>query len=129
MNTTTLITHKVQFYGHSDDCFEIEGAVSDEGEPGVFQIKDPAGQRINLVASYGQHDSGMWMLGLQVADDDDLMPDWEMRWGTADNKYSPLLELNLPEGTTITRVYPEAEKCEECQRSRDPESWTVGAKR
>jgi len=121
-----LPNHTVSFWGHSDDCFEIEGAVNDEGNEGVFQIEDPAGQRINLVATYSQHNTGMWMLGLQVIDDDEKWPNWTMQWSMAENEYSPYLSMALPEGTTITRVYPKPERCDECERDKDPEQWTVG---
>jgi hypothetical protein len=126
MQTTEIPNHEVRFSGHSDDCFEIEGAVREESEEGVFQIVDPAGQRINLVSSYGQHNTGMWMLGLQAVEDDDPWPSWAMSWRMADNKYSPELSIDLPAGTTITRIYPEPKMCDECDRLNDPLKLKVG---
>lgn len=123
--TKTLPNHEVRFYGHSDDCFEIDGAVRDEVNEGVFCIEDPAGQRINLVASWSWHSTGMWMLGLQAIEDDDQWPTWNMRWSKPQEE-SPTLAIDLPEGTTITRVYPKPERCDECKRDKDPERWTVG---
>ncbi len=114
--------YEVRFWGSSDDRFEIDGAVRDE----AFKIEDPSGQRINLVASYGQHNTGMWMLGFQTIDDGDKWPDWNIRWGMAKNEYSPELVISdLPEGTTITRMYPKPENCDECGRPKDAEKWTV----
>ncbi len=118
--------HEVRFFGHSDDCFEIMGGAREECNEGVFQIVDPAGQRINLVSTYGQHNTGMWMLGLQTVEDDDPWPSWPMTWRVAENKYSPELCIQLPAGTTITRLYPKPEECDQCSRLHEPMKLTVG---
>lgn len=120
-----LPTRLVKFFGHSDDCFEIEGAVSAEVNDGVFCIEDPAGQRINLVATYGQFHTGMWLLGLQAIEDGIPWPTWHMDWHMHENEYSPVLSMSLPVGSTITRIYPEPGSCDSCRRPTDPERWTV----
>lgn len=119
------VTKEVRFSGHSDDCFEIDGAVSEECNEGVFRITDPNGVGVNLVATYGQSNAGMWMLGLQVAEDDDPWPQWAMTWRAAENGYSPELCMQLPVGSTITRVFPKPETCHECDRPQDPMCLTV----
>lgn len=116
---------EVWFSGHSDDCFEIDGAVREECSEGVFRIAGPDGVGVNLVATYGQSNAGMWMLGFQVAEDDDPWPQWPMTWRAARNGYSPELVIQLPIGSTITRVFPKPEKCDECDRPHEPMSLTV----
>jgi hypothetical protein len=120
--------HVVRFSGHSDDCFEIEGAVCEEvGEPVVFGIVDPAGQRINVVGTYSQNNTGMWMIGLQTVDDDDPWPDWPMGWRMAQNQYSPELSFTLPSGTAITQLSPAPLGCKDCGRPNDPLRLVVGS--
>ena len=47
-----------------------------------------------------------WMIGISQVEEDVPLPQWPMRWSTHKRLYSPLLEIDVPNGTIITQEFP-----------------------
>lgn len=126
---TPLEIREIGFSGSSDDNFQIDGAIRDEvgcyDDVVILEVKDPAGQVLNVVGEYGRRNKGMWMIGLQVPDDNSRWPNWKMSWDVAKSGYSPMLHMEVSVGTVITQLWPEPEVCGECERPHDRQKWTV----
>lgn len=104
----------LKFYGHSDDCFEIDG--TGKGEPdeiGCFDkgvavkvANDHAG--LLVVGHYAPKatEVGTWMIGISLLDEGIKLPDWPIRFGTYSNEYSPLLEIDVPDDVRVSHAKP-----------------------
>jgi hypothetical protein len=102
------------FQGHSDDLFCMEG--ERRGEPdemGCFggaaaaRIATAEGVGLIVVGTYSMARlprTGGWIIGLSQLDEDVPLPDWPMRWRTAENGYSPRLEIDVPDAAVVERV-------------------------
>ena len=107
----------VTIYGASDDLIEIEGSTLPEPDefspapkdPGVVKIEDTEGGRLLVFVQYAANGlSPCWMIGLSQVDEDDPLPAWPMRWSIAERGYSLSLEIDLPDGSIITKELPKA---------------------
>lgn len=123
---------RVSLQGSSDDNFQLDGAVHDEvrcyEKPVVLQVKVPDDEPINIVGEYGYAGKGMWMIGLQV-NDDETWPVWasgdNISWGRSRNLCTPKLDIEVPTGTVITQIAPSMGECGECGREYDQMEWVV----
>lgn len=102
------MTKLVRFYGHSDDCFEIEGAFNDEigcyDKMAVVLLKSAvAEERLAIVGLYSPHGAGTWTAAPALIEEDDDMPAWPIRF-TRKHPYSLMLEIEVPDDTTMTVV-------------------------
>ena len=100
----------LQFYGHSDDTFGEYGRTHDDhdncasGKPIRFLVKHGDDQLI-VVGQYGQGTGASWTVGVDMVGEDIPLPPWRIwiRAGKASEcGYSPTLEIDAPEGTTVT---------------------------
>ena len=105
----------ITIYGASDDLIEIEGSTLPEPDefspapknPGVVKIEDPDGGRLLVFVQYAANNlSPCWMIGLSQVDDEDLLPHWPIRWSITERGYSMKLEIDLPDGSVITKELP-----------------------
>lgn len=102
----------LKFYGHSDDCFEIDGTTRDEpDEIGCFDgsvtvtLIDANGDGLQVVGSYAKpHNTGTWMFGISLLDEDKPLPSWPIRFSTFENNYSPLVEIDVPDDVVVKEV-------------------------
>lgn len=98
------ITNKLHFSGHSDDTVEL---VDDENgleefdcwnKPFFAKVIDKEGNGLSVCGMY----KGIWLFGIgQIAEDKEL-PDWPVSYTMAENGYSVVLTLDVPEGVTAT---------------------------
>jgi hypothetical protein len=104
----------LKFYGASDDLFEIEG--TKRGEPdeigcyaskGVFVKVANEHAGCFVAAQYGTDGIAnvpAWMIGVQPLEEGIPIPDWSLRIGTADNGYSTLLTMEVPDDVQVSEV-------------------------
>lgn len=92
----------LQFYGASDDLFEVEGAIREEigcfDKPGVYHLKASEGELL-VVALY--LDSGCWSIGLSQVDENVPVPTWPVSYGMHESGYSVLLTMEVPDDTQL----------------------------
>ena len=100
----------IKFQGHSDDVFEIHGTVPSRGEPHqsdcyerFASVKIVYGEfGVWVHGRYAPADTAAtWMIGIAPLDEDIPLPGWAMRWGTAENGYSPILEIDIPDDAFV----------------------------
>jgi len=100
----------IKIYGHSDDCFELEGAFRGENEYSCFEgpvtiiVHDFTFDTSVVVT--GEYDKanrcGVWSITVEPEDEDKPMP--PMRLEMAENGYSPLLILECSDNTAISEL-------------------------
>lgn len=103
----------LQFQGYSDDTFGEYGVTNDDydccanGKPIVWMLDDTASDDgMLVVGQYSGRDwlddqPGCWLIGIQQLDEDVPLPAWPMRWSTAENGYSPSLEIDVPDSVAV----------------------------
>ena len=110
---------RITIYGSSDDLIEVEGTVKpepDEFSPnmdksGVIKIAHPEDGGMLVFVDYApQNIMACWMIGIAQVDEDKPIPEWPMRWGTHERGYSIQFEVDIPDGTVITKVRPMEEE-------------------
>jgi len=107
------------FEGYSDDTFGEYGVTNDDhdncanGDPIVFAVHTGANPTVGegmfvwgLYSPDGapQATGGTWVIGIQQLNEDQPLPDWPMRWKTAESRYSPRLEIDVPDHITVAYV-------------------------
>ena len=118
-----LPARTLRIYGHSDDLVEMEGTDRQSGEPDEITAgergeaavritaKDSAGetQGLTVVAEYDYKGLGVgcWLIGIVQLGEAAALPGWPMRW--SNEEYTPVLELDVPEGTRVVQVLPKEE--------------------
>lgn len=99
----------LQFYGHSDDTFGEYGRTSEDhdncasGKAIRFLVKHGNDQLI-VVGQYDSAPDATWTVGVDMAGENIPLPPWpiSIRAGKAKEcEYSPTLEIDAPEGTTV----------------------------
>lgn len=94
----------LQFYGASDDCFEITGAIREEiyciSKPGVYHLKSTEGELL-VVALYGIGNKGCWSIGLCQVDEDVPVPTWPVTYTMHERGYSVLMTMEVPDDTHL----------------------------
>jgi hypothetical protein len=112
-------TRTLQFYGASDDLFEIEGTIPGEpdeidcwlGNKGVnaaVEIRDENGHGLRVTAMYAAFEA-VWNIGVEPLDEDVPIPDWPMKISLSDRGYSTLLAMEVPDTVVVTQKLPEKE--------------------
>jgi hypothetical protein len=98
----------VRFYGHSDDCFEIEGGGFDDevgcyDTPVVIHLKSAAAEsRVAVFGCYAPSNSCCcWCFGIGQIDEGDELPPWPIRF-VPKHDYSIALEIDVPDDTTLS---------------------------
>lgn len=104
-------TVQLRFQGHSDDTFgeygvsQIDADNNANGKPIVFRVTSlDAGLRV--YGFYGgvhfpPHSPPCWIIGIQQLDEDVPIPDWPIKFETADSGYSPVLVIEVSDTFTI----------------------------
>ena len=103
---------KLIFEGNSDDTFGEYGFTKDDydccasGALIVYRVTEKDSGGLNVVGQYAGRDwpdecPGCWLIGIQQVEEDVPIPEWPMRFETADNGYSPRLIIEAPEGVEI----------------------------
>lgn len=92
----------LRFYGHSDDCAEIDGDISDEigcYDKGVrFRIGDASGG-VLVTMQYAPGDGGVWRLSAEQIDEGIVCP-WPIRI-EHQHAYSLALVVDCPPGAPV----------------------------
>lgn len=100
------------FSGSSDDifCFE-EKRGGDETYAGsddiaAYKVANDHGGLI-VVGAYSPKlaGNGCWAVGVTLLDEDIKLPDWPMRFGSAQNGYSALLTIETPDDVRVTPLH------------------------
>lgn len=99
----------LKFYGHSDDCFEIDGTRGDEpDEIGAFHktvvvyLKSAISeQRVAVVGTYAPNGKCTWAFGIALIDDGDDLPPWPIKF-TREHDYSVALTIECPDDTSVS---------------------------
>lgn len=100
-------------YGASDDLIETDGIPgcdefgaygTDDGPNASFILAGPNGS-MRIVAFYGIGRKGLWYFAPCQVGEDVPFPDWPIRVhaGEPARGYSTVLEVEVPEGTTLVR--------------------------
>ncbi len=97
---TSIPERTLKFYGHSDDCKEIEG--TKKGEPDEFylghvEVIGPTGLGFQVFMKHVN--PGVWMIGLAPLEEDADCPVWPLSWSI--EGYSMVLEMEVPTGTRV----------------------------
>jgi len=109
------MSRTLQFYGASDDLFEIEGTRAGEpDEIGCFEriaavkvANDHAGLFVAALYNPPKRPDGLpgcWTIGICPLEEDVPLPDWPMRWELASNGYSTKLTLEAPDDVRVSEV-------------------------
>ena len=100
----------IQLYGHSDDCFEVEGEFRGENEyscynkPVTIMIHDfTFDTDVVVTGEYAPSNrAAVWRISVEPIDEDKPMP--KMKILVAENGYSPVLILDCSENTVVRQV-------------------------
>ena len=108
----------LKFEGHSDDTFGEYGITHKDvdncasGKPIQCLINSREG-RLLVVGQYAEsHLSGCWIIGVSMADEDEPIPEWPIRVKSAENGYSPQLEIVVPDDADLI-FYNNGRRCED----------------
>ncbi|HAU5648028.1 hypothetical protein [Serratia nevei] len=92
----------LNFYGASDDLFEVEGAIREEigcfNELGIYHLKSAEGE-VLVVATYT--DEGCWAIGLCQVGEDVPVPAWPVSYSMHERGYSVQLTMEVPDDTQL----------------------------
>jgi hypothetical protein len=101
----------IRIYGASDDLVEVDADVRDEfnlGRDGTrLRLTAPDGQSLDVVAQFCPPGDARldWTLAVEAHDS---YPSWPVRFTERpDYEGDPAVEVDAPEGTTVTDVTPE----------------------
>ncbi len=97
------------FWGESDDCIEVDGAVRDEfigryNSMWTATITAPDGKQKMLISGW-YADNGCWNFAIGQADEATPLPKWPTSVSQRHDRgehYSTLLEVTAPAGSTLT---------------------------
>lgn len=95
--------NQIIIYGASDDCIEIEGAISEEynldENRGTVVLESPAGETLEVTLEFKTD----WIITLPPVGEDlsNLVP-WPVEFGDRpDRPEDPALFIDAPAGTTV----------------------------
>lgn len=92
----------LNFYGASDDLFEVEGAIREEigcfNELGIYHLKSAEGE-VLVTASYT--DEGCWAIGLGQVEEGTRVPAWPVSYSMHEHGYSVQLTIEVPDDTQL----------------------------
>lgn len=103
----------VTICGASDDRVEVdilgedgrsdfEADAFDRGRSIFLRLADGTGMRVYAEYSPTDLGGGVWMIGVVQLGEDHPIPDWPMKYRTAENGYSPELIIEAPEDVTVS---------------------------
>lgn len=103
----------VTICGASDDRVEVdilgedgqsdfEADAFDRGRSIFLRLADGTGMRVYAEYSPTDLGGGVWMIGVAQLGEDQPIPDWPMKYRTAENGYSPALVIEAPEDVTVS---------------------------
>ena len=106
--TTTDGSRIITFSGASDDLVSVDGEEYNIYETTSFSVLAPNGDGLYVVAIY----DGFWSFAVRqmplpsdrYSDVGMDIPEWPMRIGVADTKYSTALHIHVPAGTVVSIV-------------------------
>lgn len=98
--------------GASDDRVEVEiigkdgrngfeADAYDRGRSIFLRLADGTGMRVYAEYSPTDLGGGVWMIGVAQLGEDQTIPDWPMKYRTAENGYSPELIIEVPEDVEV----------------------------
>ena len=96
----------LRFEGSSDDTFGEYGVTYDDvdncgsKEPIHCIVKSSKG-RLIVTGVYKHPLDACWTVGVSQYAEDEKIPKWNFRYKTAENGYSPILEVDVPDDTEI----------------------------
>lgn len=105
----------LRFHGYSDDTFGEYGrskiahdncANGEPGEPIRFLVRHGSDKLI-VVGQYAAGSGGTWLVGVEMVEEDAPLPPWPIRIRpphAGETPYSPTLEIDAPEGATVSDV-------------------------
>lgn len=102
----------VTICGASDDRVEVEilgedgrsdfeADAFDRGRSIFLRLADGTGMRVYAEYSPTDLGGGVWMIGVAQLGEDQPIPDWPMKYRTAENGYSPELIIEVPEDVEV----------------------------
>lgn len=96
------------FWGESDDCIEVDGAVREEfsqyNSMWTATITAPDGKQQMLISGW-YADNGCWNFAVGQVDEETPLPKWPTSISQRHDRgehYSTLLEVTAPAGSTLT---------------------------
>ncbi|MBQ7808140.1 hypothetical protein [Rhodococcus sp. (in: high G+C Gram-positive bacteria)] len=96
------------FWGESDDCIEVDGAVREEfsqyNSMWTATITAPDGKQKMLISGW-YADNGCWNFAIGQVDEETPLPKWPTSISQRHDRgehYSTLLEVTAPAGSTLT---------------------------
>lgn len=98
---------KLHFSGHSDDVVILVDDANSSEEYEVWDkaftasITDRKGQSLVVYGKYGIGGAGIWMFGICQFDCDRDIPNWPVSFETAENGYSVVLTIEVPDNVKI----------------------------
>lgn len=100
----------IKIYGHSDDCFEIDGEFRGENEYSCFEetvtvlVHDFTFDcGVVVTGEYAKADrAGVWALTVEPEDEDKPMP--AMRLEMHKRGYSPVLIIECSDNTAVSKL-------------------------
>lgn len=95
----------LRFWGHSDDCFEIDGAIQDEigasGRGVNLRLTSPlTNDRLRIHGIYAPGNGATWVFGVGLVEEDDRLPPWPIRF-VPEHAYSLALEIDVPDDIVV----------------------------
>lgn len=99
----------LKIYGCSDDNVEVEGSFEGADEypstgKSFFLVTAPNGENVFVIVNLVLN--GTWAVGVTQYEEEYVIPDWNIRivHDFSLCKYSAILLLDLPEGSTIVET-------------------------
>jgi hypothetical protein len=98
----------LRFEGYSDDTFGEYAAfrVDDDdcatGTMRMFRVASGTDELVVCGQYAARGTPGMWMIGVQVVDDDKPLPAWRIWFERSGQAYSPALCIEAPDDVTLT---------------------------
>lgn len=106
----------LKFQGYSDDTFGEYGVTNDDcdncanGKPIHCLITADDGAMF-VTGLYSVNPiGGVWTIGISQLDEDVKIPAWPIRFTTSDTGYSPVLEIDVPDGFSLKWFIGDEEK-------------------
>ena len=99
----------LRFAGYSDDTFGEETPRGDDydncasGKPIEWVVESPRGEKLLVVGQYCPGHATGWLVGVAPFDEDHEkpLPNWSITMQRGERPYSPMLCIDVPDGTII----------------------------
>lgn len=104
----------IKFQGHSDDVLMawsthtneyVESTADHYGQPCLFSVVAPDGDGLIVVGNYNAFYYTCWSIGVAPLGEGRELPRWIIQMQSmASNLYSPVIVLDVPEGTIVSGI-------------------------